>query len=109
MMLKMGRFKRALSIGALALATTTLMLGAPKAQARVDVGIDLGAPTVVAPPVVMAPPAPLAVPTLVAPPVIMAPPTVLAVPPVIGALGFGVGHEGWYGGRGWHERGHERR
>lgn len=99
MMLKIDGFKRVLSVGALALATATSAIGAPKAQARVDVGIGLGAP-----PVVMAPPAVVAAPPVVAPYGVVAPPIVGPV-----NLGFGVGHDDWHGDRGWHERGHERR
>jgi hypothetical protein len=116
MMFKMDGFKRVLSVGALALATTTLAFGAPKAQARVDVGIGLGVPPVVVapPPVVVAPP-----PVVVAPaPAVVAPPTVVAPyamvePPVVGGVnldfGFDGGHGGWRDDRGWHGHGRERR
>ena len=72
MFLRKGGFKRALTVGALALAAvTTFALGAPKAQARVDLGIDLGVPPVAVapPPVVVTSPA-----TVVAPPAAVAGP-----------------------------------
>jgi hypothetical protein len=69
MMFKMGGVKRVLRVGALAPAATTLALGAPRAQARVDVGIGLSAP-----PGVVAPPAVVAAPAVVAPYAMAAPP-----------------------------------
>jgi hypothetical protein len=108
MIFKNDRFKGMLSVGALALMTTTLALGIPKAQARVDVGIDLGVPPIVAaPPAVLAAPATVMPPVVLAAPPVMAAPTVVtpytfAVPPVVGGvnLGFGIGQDGRRGDRG---------
>jgi hypothetical protein len=98
MMFKMGGFKRVLSVGALAPAATTLALGAPRTQARVDVSIGLSAPRRCG--------------------------TTRrrgsagrrralchGRASIVGGvnLGFGVGHDGWHGDRGWHERSHGRR
>jgi hypothetical protein len=106
MMFKMDGFKRVLSVGALALAATTLAPGAPKAQARVDVGIGLSAPPVVVAP----PPVVVTLPAVVAAPTVVAPYAMAAVPIAGGVnLGFGGWHDGWHGDRGRHERGHERR
>jgi hypothetical protein len=88
---KMDGLKRVLSAGALALATTTVGLGVPKAHARVDVGVSLGAPAVVA-----------------APPVVT--PYATAAPPVVGLnLGVGGGHDHWHHDHRWHDHGHHRR
>jgi hypothetical protein len=106
MMFKMNGLKRALGVGALVLATTTLVLAAPKAQAGVNVGVNLGVP-----PVAVAPAPVVAAPTAVAP-YAYAPAVPYAYAPgVVGGvnLGFGFGHDGWHGDRGWHERGHGRR
>ena len=103
MMVKMDGFKRVLSVGVLGLATATLALGAPQAQARVYV--DFGAS---APPVVAVPPAVVAAPTVVAPPVGAAPPAVVAEPPLFGSvhLDLNVRPDDWNVDRTW--RGYEQ-
>jgi hypothetical protein len=94
------RSKPALGLAMLALIAAPLVLGAPAAMARVDVGIDVGIPgLVVAPPVMVAPP-PVA---YAAPPVYAAPPPVVVAPgPYVAANGYW-----WYdqwGHRHWRRR-----
>ena len=76
-----GRSKLKQGLIALAIMTPGILLAAPAAQARVGIGINLGFPPVIVPPVVVAPPVVAAPPVVVAPPAASGPPAYYALPP----------------------------
>ena len=81
-----------LGLIALAISTASILLAAPAAQAHVGIGINLGFPPVVVPPVVVAPPVVVGPPTYYAPP----PPYYYAPGPRYGAFWYDRGgHRHW--------------
>jgi hypothetical protein len=86
------RWKPKLGLLAPAIMTASILLAAPAAQARVGVGINLGFPPIVVPPIVVAPP------VVAAPPVVVGPPAYYAPPP-----GYYYGPAPRYGVF-WHDR-----
>jgi hypothetical protein len=80
---------------ALPIMAASILLAAPAAQAHVGIGLNLGIPLVVPPPVVAAPP----------PPVVVGPPAYQAAPPGYAyapAPGYGFFWYDHFGHRHWH-------